>query len=92
MAAVLYGPHCPLPALVVQLEPAEGVMSTGTEEPAGAEVAEVEVGVEFGVEVTAGEDAVLCVDEHPTRATTTALVIAAATVMRGRDRLIMDAP
>lgn len=59
------------------------------------EVVAFELGVEVpagevpAVEVPAGEDAGLCVAEHPATAIT-ALVIAAATVTRGRDRLIMD--
>jgi hypothetical protein len=41
------------------------------------------------VEVPPGEAAGLCVEEHPTTATITAPVIAATTVLPGRDRLVM---
>jgi hypothetical protein len=60
-----------------------------------AESAEVGVeALEFGAEVPAaegpvGEDAGLCVAEHPTRATLNALMIAAATVTLGRNRVVM---
>jgi hypothetical protein len=52
----------------------------------GVEVPPVEVPAG---EVPAGEDTGLCVAEHPAMAIT-APVIAATTVPRGRDRLIMD--
>jgi hypothetical protein len=52
------------------------------------------VAVELGAEVPVaegpvGEDAGLCVAEHPATATRTVLMIAAAPVTPGRDRLVM---
>ena len=73
----LSGGHEPSAALVVQAAASAEV-----------EVVAFELGVEVPVEVPVGEDAGLCVAEHPTTATITALVIAAATVTPGRDRLV----
>ena len=71
-------------AAIAEVEGSE--FELGVEVPAGEDV-EVPAGED--VEVPPGEGAGLCVAEHPTTATITAPVIAATTVMPGRDRLVM---
>jgi hypothetical protein len=71
-------------AAIAEVE--EPAFELDVEVPAGEDV-EVPAGED--VEVPAGEGAGLCVAEHPTTATRTAPVIAAATVTPGRDRLVM---
>ena len=82
----LSGGHDPSAALVVQVAASAEVevvaFELGVDVPA-------DVPAEVPAEVPVGEDAGLCVAEHPTTATITALVIAAATVTPGRDRLVM---
>jgi hypothetical protein len=91
VCGLVYGPHSPLVPLLELI--------VLTQAAFGAEVAvvtlELGVGVPVGVpvevpvEVPVGEDAELCVAEHPATAKMTALVIAAAIVAPGRDRLVM---